>query len=59
MSDYAKDDIVPTTAMNFKNLIIGTNGLHYKDCTFFDIRKDQFVCSGAVKGGAHSVSSSL
>ncbi|KAK8817259.1 hypothetical protein WA556_003155 [Blastocystis sp. ATCC 50177/Nand II] len=44
------DDIVPTTAMNFKNLIIGTNGLHYKDCTFFDIRKDQFVCSGAVKG---------
>lgn len=45
--------------MNFKNLIIGTNGLHYKDCTFFDIRKDQFVCSGAVKGGAHSVSSSL
>ena len=49
--DNAQDDIVPTTALNFKNLVVGTNGLHYKDCTFFDIRKDQFVCSGAVKGG--------
>ena len=47
----AQDDIVPKTAENFKNLIRGTNGLKYKDCTFFDVRKDEFVCSGAVKGG--------
>ena len=25
--------------------------MKYKDCTFFDIRKDEFVCCGAVKGG--------
>ena len=33
------------------NLVNGTNGLKYKDCGFFDIRKDEFVCTGAVKGG--------
>lgn len=36
------------------NLVKGTNGLKYKDCTFFDIRKDEFVCSGAVKGGGNN-----
>lgn len=49
--DNLQDDIVPKTAENFKNLIRGTNGLRYKDCSFFDIRKGEFVCSGAVKGG--------
>ena len=44
------NDIVPKTVENFVNLVKGTNGLKYKDCTFFDIRKDEFVCSGAVKG---------
>ena len=33
------------------NLVNGMNGLRYKDCGFFDIRKDEFVCTGAVKGG--------
>ena len=44
------DDIVPRTTQNFLNLVRGTNGLGYKDCTFFDVRKGEFVCSGAVKG---------
>jgi hypothetical protein len=41
------------------NLVKGTNGLGYKDCSFFDIRKEEFVCSGAVKGGLKSIGISL
>lgn len=44
------DDIVPKTVENFVNLVKGTNGLGYKNCDFFDIRKEEFICSGAVKG---------